>query len=620
MVGIRFIFITNKHSCMKGFLLFCMMIISFLSSFAQVTIKMEKKDGVYYIPGKVNGLPLQFIFDTGASNVYISLTEALFMLKNDYISPNDLGGVSYAQVADGSIVENTEVNLREIEVGGIKLKNIKAYVSNSLNAPLLFGQSAIQKLGPIQIDGTQLLISNGTMLPSNENAFSLYQKAYQESEAENYDAAINLSEQALKIATDKMLRAMLLDNIAYAYYHSDRKEKAIEALNQAIGEDMTCEQPAYNLGVYYYEMGLTDKALRALNLFIQRFKGTKDKEILAAAYAYKGDCHSKNGENIAAEEAYKQSLSLSPDTQPMLGLADLYLNTGRYSEAIPLYTKALEYQPNRLSNVKRHHQLGYCYARLNNPQEALKAYRNCLSALAANMDLIGYALHSEDEEMQNTASYNTYLGFTAQLWVARFTNDPTETITNYEQVVSIPGISDEMTFQDFNNWASAYLVNGENPRSLSKALEVLKKGLELFPNHPELLYSCSHCTEESSKEHLDYLLQVLDYEYKYKPVQFDYGTIYNNIAWYYTLNKNYQEGLPYAETAIKLNPEHSYSWDTLGEIYFNLGKYEKCIEAFNQCLKLSENEYSNRAHTFIGNCLLKLGKKKEAQKEFNLAK
>lgn len=147
-----------------------MMIITIISSFAQVTITMENKGGVYYIPGKVNELPLQFIFDTGASNVYISLTEALFMLKNGYISENDFGGSSYSQVADGSIVENTEITLREIEIAGIKLNNVKASVSNSLNAPLLFGQSAIQKLEPVQINGNKLIISNGRNLPSNENA------------------------------------------------------------------------------------------------------------------------------------------------------------------------------------------------------------------------------------------------------------------------------------------------------------------------------------------------------------------------------------------------------------------------------------------------------------------
>ena len=605
---------------MKRLIFIGMMIIATLSSFAQVTISMENKGGVFYIPGKVNGLPLQFIFDTGASNVYISLTEALFMLKNDYISETDFGGSSYAQVADGSIVENTEITLREIEVAGIKLYNIKAYVSNSLNAPLLFGQSAIQKLGPIQIDGNKLIISNGKNLPSNETAFSLYQKAYQESEAGNYDNAIKLSEQAIAMSTDKQLRAILYDNIAYAYYHSGRKEKAIDALNAAIGEDLMCEQPAYNLGVYHFEMGQYAQALRALNIFVERHKNTKDKDLLAAAYAYKGDCHNKNGQVVEAESAYKNSLALSSNTQSMLGLADLYLNNQRYSEAIPLYQTALKYEPNRLSNIKRHHQLALCFSRLNHNSDALSAYRDCISAIAANRDLIGFALKSDDESLQNDASYYIYLGYTAQLWIARLTTEPSETITNYEQVVNIPGLTDEMTFQDFNHWASAYLVNGNTPRALSKALEILKKGLEVFPNNPELLYSCSHCTEEASTEHLDYLVRILDYEYKYKPIFFDFGTIYNNIAWHYTLNKNYKEGLSYAQTAVRLNPEHIYSWDTLGEIYYNLGKYEECIEAFSHCLKSEEPEQIKKAHTYRGNSYIHLGKKKDGNRELDLAK
>ena len=61
-------------------LFFCF--VSLSETFAQDIIKMEKSGGIYLIPCKVNGLPLKFIFDTGASDVSISLTEALFMLKN----------------------------------------------------------------------------------------------------------------------------------------------------------------------------------------------------------------------------------------------------------------------------------------------------------------------------------------------------------------------------------------------------------------------------------------------------------------------------------------------------------------------------------------------------------
>ncbi|MBC7525280.1 MAG: hypothetical protein H7239_12685 [Flavobacterium sp.] len=46
---------------------------------------MERKGGVSIVPCKVNKLNLSFVFDTGASDVTISMTEALFMLKNIFL-------------------------------------------------------------------------------------------------------------------------------------------------------------------------------------------------------------------------------------------------------------------------------------------------------------------------------------------------------------------------------------------------------------------------------------------------------------------------------------------------------------------------------------------------------
>mgnify|MGYP002776377742 CR=1 FL=1 len=47
--------------------------------FSQTVIIMNKENGVYTVPCKINGLSLKFIFDTGASDVSISLTEAMFL-------------------------------------------------------------------------------------------------------------------------------------------------------------------------------------------------------------------------------------------------------------------------------------------------------------------------------------------------------------------------------------------------------------------------------------------------------------------------------------------------------------------------------------------------------------
>jgi clan AA aspartic protease (TIGR02281 family) len=122
---------------------------------------MKKEGGIYTVPCKVNDLNLRFVFDTGASSVCISLSEAVFMFKNGYLDSSDIVGSSSSTIADGSLVENTRIILREIEVGGLKLYNVNAVVMHNLEAPLLLGQSAIQKLGTVQVQGDELIILNG---------------------------------------------------------------------------------------------------------------------------------------------------------------------------------------------------------------------------------------------------------------------------------------------------------------------------------------------------------------------------------------------------------------------------------------------------------------------------
>lgn len=129
--------------------------------YAQTIIKLEKENGVYYVPCKVNDLKLKFIFDTGAGDVTISLTEALFMLKNGYLSKDDILEDEKYRVASGDIVEGTKIILRKVQIGNLILEDIKASVVHTSTAPLLFGQSALEKLGEIKIDyANQQLIIN----------------------------------------------------------------------------------------------------------------------------------------------------------------------------------------------------------------------------------------------------------------------------------------------------------------------------------------------------------------------------------------------------------------------------------------------------------------------------
>lgn len=123
-----------------------------------VEVPFSPANGVTKVDCTINGLPLNFIFDTGASDVSLSQVEANFMFKNGYLSDKDVMGKQRYQTADGSISAGTVINLRQINFGGLELQNIRASVVKSQNAPLLLGQSVLQRLGKIEIDNEKKVL------------------------------------------------------------------------------------------------------------------------------------------------------------------------------------------------------------------------------------------------------------------------------------------------------------------------------------------------------------------------------------------------------------------------------------------------------------------------------
>lgn len=118
-------------------------------------IPFTQESGVCKVKCAINGLPLHFIFDTGATDVSISSVEATFMAKNDFLSSSDIIGKQNYQTADGNITEGTVINLKDVKLGSLHLNNIKASVVRNQVAPLLLGQSVLSKLGKIEIDNTK---------------------------------------------------------------------------------------------------------------------------------------------------------------------------------------------------------------------------------------------------------------------------------------------------------------------------------------------------------------------------------------------------------------------------------------------------------------------------------
>lgn len=121
-------------------------------------IPFIKENGVCKVKCNINNLPLHFVFDTGASDVTISMVEATFMMKNGYLSSKDVVGNQRYMDANGDVSVGTVINLREVDFGGLDLKNVRASVVRNQKAPLLLGQSVLSRLGRVEIDNAKSVL------------------------------------------------------------------------------------------------------------------------------------------------------------------------------------------------------------------------------------------------------------------------------------------------------------------------------------------------------------------------------------------------------------------------------------------------------------------------------
>lgn len=116
-------------------------------------IPYTEECGVKIVSVRVNGIPMDMIFDTGCSGTLISLAEANYLFEKGLLAEEDFMGTSESVIADGSVVENMVVMLRRVEVGGaIYCDDVVATVSPNVEAPLLMGNEILDRVKSFTVD------------------------------------------------------------------------------------------------------------------------------------------------------------------------------------------------------------------------------------------------------------------------------------------------------------------------------------------------------------------------------------------------------------------------------------------------------------------------------------
>lgn len=296
---------------MKNIIFASIVLLLFATSVkSQVRIKMQKEGGVYTTPCSINGLRLRFIFDTGASTVSISLSEANFMLKNGYLDESDLHGSSYSQIANGDIVENTTVILRELEIGGIIIRNVEATIMHELSAPLLLGQSAIQKLGRIQIEDDNLIIFNfnsPSTLDACIKALGMLDKAEQYYFDELYNLSAETYQNAYDLCPDDV-DCFSLRLMGYTYFYSNNYSSSIKFFKKA----SNCETENESLYYIYSSLAGAYRELEDFENAILNYQKAltyaRESLNISSCYFWLGYVYSDLKNHYKAVEYYEKSV------------------------------------------------------------------------------------------------------------------------------------------------------------------------------------------------------------------------------------------------------------------------------------------------------------------------
>ena len=99
-------------------------------------------------------------------------------------------------------------------------------------------------------------------------------------------------------------------------------------------------------------------------------------------------------------------------------------------------------------------------------------------------------------------------------------------------------------------------------------------------------------------------------------VDFDYGTIYNNVAYAYVGLGNYDMAEKYIKEALKRNHLENYIWDTDGELAYKKGDYNRCIFSMNNAITIDNK--STNSYYYRGLAKVKMGNHSGAYNDWEI--
>ncbi len=111
-------------------------------------------DGHYYLTLDINGTPVRFVVDTGATDMVLTRADA----ANVGLEPDQLNYLGRAGTANGE-VRTAFVRLDAVELGDVIDRDVSAVVNQGEMAQSLLGMGYLQRWGRIEIMSGELILT-----------------------------------------------------------------------------------------------------------------------------------------------------------------------------------------------------------------------------------------------------------------------------------------------------------------------------------------------------------------------------------------------------------------------------------------------------------------------------
>ncbi len=111
-------------------------------------------DGHYYVTAEVNGAPVDFVVDTGASMIVLTRADA----DAAGLDTDSLAFVGRAGTANGT-VSTAPVRLQSLRIGPLEDRGIAASVNGGELDQSLLGMSYLERFSSVEISGGRMILT-----------------------------------------------------------------------------------------------------------------------------------------------------------------------------------------------------------------------------------------------------------------------------------------------------------------------------------------------------------------------------------------------------------------------------------------------------------------------------